>query len=476
MGDFTPYIQSAFSAIKAEAKAGFPRVRKSEQLMKRAYTATFGDGGAVPRVGLPGKVALNAYGKPKKRRLTTHQQARAAYTMVKDLMPRMKSLQIVMFNNWENAESGTIGNFLSGVNGNNTATILHDRSGINLAETVYRLRTDVVASGYSMTLRTTDTIKLLQQSCCFPFSHVNLITKGDAFDQRLGDFVEFTGVHVTGRIDVFSFKPLAGSGTLGPYPPAHGLLPENGPRNLLLDPKRKVRLMLVLVEDSGEEVEAAEDDRIYYGDDTWQERVDGVSTDRLSMVNIPRLQNILEVEDQPSVPGKAMDRQVSVNGRWQKIDRKYRSNHSNENTWQDPGEGRKVDFTVVHDVTFTLAPRPRECQSASSVEPVNQGFAEKAHIDVDFFVKMDLDMSYLYHDAGDLPSGSPAVAATRENGSQKLVWYLFDDHMDILDVDGVSNPAQTTLTSNNILDEVTVTGYSMCKAFLRAQIFFNDDL
>lgn len=455
--------------FEAARRDGFGAVQaafRGWDFNKQRYTSTSNDGGQVRMVRRAGAVESNSFKSRKKRKLTVHQKAHAAYAMAKDMMPRTKSVSFVMYRH-NLLPSFTQKFQYSGITGTNTATELNDRSG---SETPYNSQNSVIPSGHSMcSLEDVDKRNMVSSSI-FPLSHVNLISKGDNFNQRLGDFVELIGMHIVGRISCQLYSPNYGDPSAGVYvasdvgyvgriagPPA-------------FDQTRKVRFMLVEVFDHVSATESKEDsntDPLVYRNASW-----GSATTEMQVVGAPRLSQILEVDSFPNIRSNSGVRNIAEHGRWNKIDRKYRSNHKNENLYLDPDTGRAIDFRVLKDISFTLKPDTvRTHETGDTALRGASSVGKTSYVDVDMFVKLNKELSYKTHDAD--ASGQELL---NENASRTLFWYLFDDHMDCLSATGSVNPSSNPTAGQGILAHVIMDGYAMCTADLKCDIYFNDDL
>lgn len=467
---FVPAVVGAVSGIVADKIVG-----AGTKLVHDAIMSTATDGGTVPRQGMKRRrVQMNNYDRPAPRQMSHHEMTRASWTMIKDLMPRTKIVTYTMFNHYGTA-TGRVDAIFSGKNNLNTVGALHDRSGAGGAETRYWDQRDVIPSGFSACVRTATDNGPMLNSMIFPLSHVNLITKGDNADQRLGDFVNISGMHIYGRIRCLTFAPQYDGASPHTAYPASGdqAVLESAPRSRMLDHRRRVRFMLVEVMDTLPSVPpTAFNDEDYYGNTEWKEDPlgDGTFTQKMLIVGAPRLENILEVTGTTSIITNFEDPfEGSENGRWQKIDRKYRSNHKRDNLWNNPDEGRRLAFRVLTDVSFNLKPDSMPKRASTSLGLGGGSISKGSYVDIDMFVKINRDMSY------PVAVADADLKASPDNGDSQLFWYLFDDHMDILHVSGVSDP-RAVLNADYLLDETVNTGYSMCQARLRADIFFTDDL
>lgn len=433
-------------------------------------------GGVTPQVKRPGTVEFNRFRKRKKRKLSVHQKANAAYTMVKELMPRMKVVSFCMFDHGQAHTAYDEHHLYSGFDGTNTTTLLQDRS--LASESFYATQSDVIPSGQSLCNVEDIDRRNMVTSAIFPLSHINLIPKGDNKDQRLGDFVEIAGMHITGRIKCYVFHPGKDANGDTPYgAPSYTAADNSVPHGIALDPVRKVRLMLIQVYDhviASSAEEDANNDSLVYRNGSF-----GCTTTVMQVVGAPRLHHILDVPSLSALgvtPGGTGDRDFTEHGRWLKIDRKYRSNHRNENRWLDPEEGRPIDFKVLKDVSFTLKPDLIRRRMADTERVTGAaGRSPNAYVDVDMFVKLNADMSYNTFDADSSFNVTKDLSTMNENADKQFFWYLFDDHVDKLDANGSVNPVLAT-TARPILTTTVLDGYAMCQAKLNIDIFFNDDL
>lgn len=446
----------------------------ASQGLKPKVTSSSGDGGRITMKRVAGTVENNRFRKRRKRELTGMQKAHAAYAMAKNLMPRTKVVSFHMFNHYDSTDIPTnTDHRYSGLDNLNLVAELHDRSGIGGAETTYLFQDTVVASGHSMTVVNGNDNRGMLRAAIFPLSHINLIRKGDNFDQRLGDFVELAGMHISGRIQCKTYSPtFFNDPNTDIYPPSkYTNLLESMPRPIANDPQRKVRLMLVEVFDSDQTVSTSTfNDPTVYADTTWNERAnDGTIMAELMIVGAPRLEQLLDVVSIALPSTNINDHGVMEYGRWLKIDRKYRSNHRNDNLYETPGSGRAIHFRVLKDMSFTLKPSGHK-KATSNANEVRGGYARNSYVDVDMFWKLNVDLSYVTHDA------DVSQATNASNGTRKFFVYLFDDHCDCLNASGQVNPAVVLNGFNSLLGSVVDEGYSMCQANLHVDIFFNDDL
>lgn len=450
-------------------------IEAGKEVFHNAIISSSTDGGAVPMSSKKRKLRQYAFGTPVPRQLSPHEMARAAWTMIKDFMPRTKVVTAMMFNNFQ-TKSGRQDALFSGNDNLNTATTLHDRSGIAAAESKYTVATDVIVSGHSALVKNAIANSRLVETMIFPISHPGLIVKGDDPDQRLGDFINLSGIHMYGRIEVITHAPMYDAAAPHTPYPASGdqAVLDSAPRSQILDHKRRVRMMIIEVLDSPPNPAPSAstyDDQTYYGASIWQENLayDASPTARMMVVAAPRLENILHIPPQVLIETGFEDGFNMQHGRWQKIDRKYRSSGKGQNLWIDPNDGRRVNFRVTTDISFNLKPNNISKRAGSALGIGTAGVTHSSYVDIDMFIKLNVDLSYPVFDAGaDLKS-------VLFNADRAFFVYLFDDHMDVLHVAGVSNPT-ATLDADYLLDETANTGYSMCKARLRGDFFFTDDL
>lgn len=467
---FIPQAIGVVSGIAADEIIG-----RGKEVIHNAIMSSSTDGGAVPRSSTKRRrVQLNHFQSPMPRRMTHHEKTNASWTMIQDLLPRTKVVTYTMFNHY-GTETGRIGALFSGKDGVNTATSLHDRSGLGGTETRYFDQRDVVPSGFSACVRTATNNESMIGSMIFPLSHVNLIEKGVDADQRLGDFINMSGIHIYGRIRSLIFAPqYDAAAPFTPYPATgDSAVLASAPRSKIIDQRRRVRFMLIEVKDTlPSSPPSAYNDEDYYGNTDWKEDILGNDNfvHKLKIVGAPRLENLLEVPGTTNIGTGFEDPFVgSEHGRWQKIDRKYRSNHSNNNLWNDPTEGRRLAFRVLTDVSFNLKPDSMAKRASSSLGLGGGSVSKGSYVDIDMFIKINRDMSYPVAAAGS------DLKTVNQNADTQLFFYLFDDHMDVLHASGVSNPTNV-LDADYLLDETANVGYSMCQARLRGDIFFTDDL
>lgn len=451
-------------------------IDETKNAVRRAITSTADDGGRLPRKRPRHNHQINAFRRIPPPTLSAHQKAHASWSMVQNLMPRMKSVTWNIFNH-HNEASLQPADLYSGKNNLNTAILLHNRSGDD-AETPFMDQYDVIPSGLSMTVRKSGVnMDAMQNSGIFPISHPGLIVKGDDFNQRLGDFVQLNGMHIVGRIEVRTFYPMFdGASPFTVYPKSNQLITTTAkPHSLALDPQRKVRLMIVEIPDAGEDAGTGTTDTRHYENSQWKETdLVGAQSNQLFITGAPRLQNLLEVDDLldsvRTLGVATADRTVTRDGRWLQIDRKYRSNNARENTWIDPAnEGRKVDFNVLLDVSFVLSPSWVPKNDHNTDQAVHSRFNRNSYVDIDMFVKLNKDLSYV-----SAASGAD-LTTTSQHADKGLFIYLFDDHVDHLTGGATSDPTASA-NGHNALDEVVDRGYSMTKALLQAEFFFNDDV
>lgn len=469
-----PVAETLVTGIAADLTGDtIERAVSGLQRMKRKYTSTHSDGGQTTNKRHAGAVEENRYSRAPPARLSAHQKAHAAYEMAKDFMPRVKNASFVIFDHI--TVGGTTAfqtlRIYSGKDSANTATALHDRSGI-VAETAFFGQEDVIPSGHSMLIKNSTDNSVMLRAGIFPISDIGLIAKGDNHFQRLGDYVQFSGMHITGRIECSTFFPMIAA-TAVPYVLAQNMVTtQSRPRSGQLSSKRKVRLMLVEVLDNTQDVAAFNDNEVY-GTSVWK---NNAGTDTLNIIGAPRLEQLLEVSSFSTISGSVTNENVR-NGRWQFIDRKYRSNHLNENRWLDPTEGRDIPFRIRKDISFTLRPRliPKDNRHATAGnQPANSYESSPgSYVNVDFWVDLKADMSYPVHPANDSQS---AYVAFQENGSRQFYWYIFDDHIDHLITGGVDDVAGQSGSAMVNSEIITSDGYAMCQARLKMDLFYNDDL
>lgn len=440
-------------------------------------TSTANDGGDTTMKSSAGSVQTMRFGKRKRKRLSVHQKAHAAYAMVKELMPRMKTISWVMYNSLENSSGSvfTSTRLLSGKTASNTVSVLVDRSAIgsgSIADQPYYNQIDVIPSGLSCLVKNSSNNSKVIQTLCFPLSHVGLVMKGDNGSERLTDFMELSGLHIHGRIECNIFYPVVFS-TQVPYVLTLDTVgAASHPRSGYIDQKRKVRFMLIEVLDNLDTAPSAWNDDQFYGTTVWQEKEVGVAlADALQVSGAPRLENILEL---PSQSTTAPDMRSARAGRWTGIDRKYRGNHLNTNLWEAEDQGRTVNFKVWKDITYTLKPKvsPKSNRNATT-ESNAQSYqiGETSYVNVDFFVKMNVDLSYKSRAAS---STQTDYAAHLDNANRHFYWYLFDDSLDNIISSGTTDPRPVTVKS--WVDGIVNDGYARTQAFLECDVFFNDDL
>ncbi len=450
---------------------------RTTQFAKSRNTSTGNDGGQITMKRSAGTVERNSFGKRKKRKLSDHEMARAAYHMAKDNLPRTKSVSFKMYNHGAANDAFQETLLYSGIDSQNSATSLSDRS--LTAESFYGDQVDVIPSGHSLCFLEDQSMSRMIASAIFPLSHINLIIKGDDQDERLGDFVELTGMHVTGRISCKIFHPGLGASGATPYVALGDSLEtiKCVPHGPVLDQQRKVRMMFVEVMDTtvatGSESAQNTNPLVYRNSGWFSDGQLASGTRQMTVVGAPRLEQLLEV---PSIAtlGAAVagagDREHVENGRWLKIDRKYRSNHRNDNLWLDPSTGRAVDFRILKDISFTLKPDVINKRMADALKDDGHNVGKNSYVDVDFFIKLNADLSY------DTFAAGVDNSAVVSNASRHFFMYLFDDHVDKLAAAGNGNPSVAVGTTQRLINDVVQYGYAMCQARLNCDVFFNDDL
>ncbi len=442
----------------------------------RKWDSSRGNSGALPSKAAGGSVEDNAVSSKRRRRKepSHFEKVELNYNMIKEIMPRMKQKEWLMFNHFipeDRANSGSETQIFSKVEDNTAGFVRWPAFNHNHLEAAAQ---DRIPSGHSLTLLdSTDNTELVANAI-FPVGHPALIVKGDQIDQRLTDMCNIKGLRIKGVIE--SFLTHASYDNMKVDTMYLKATPQRAVPNLL-DNKRKVRLMVVELHQEGAGISIFDDPKVY-ADSIWPNTLRSV-TQSLAVNNPPRLTNLLELDVTTDL-GNAKNPAIMRAGRWQGIDRHYRSNKDNVNVWKDPAFGRLLNFRVLHDVSFNLdAPPSQDFRSnvvaAGRVSGDGPQVVRRAghYVNVDIMIKnLDWNMSY---DIDDTQVTSP------DNGSRQIYIYLFDDSMDAVD-DISSN--QTVLATEiltgvhryAIADDVVNRGYARTRAYLTGNFFYTDGL
>ncbi len=424
------------------------------------------DSGILLSKGKSGTVENNmGQSRKKRRKEPSHfQKVELNWNMIKEIMPRMKAKSWLMFDHYigTRGNSQSIEDKFSNFEDSTALVLAWPSFGHFYDEDPHQNR---IASGHSMTVKDTTDNSELVSNCIFPIGHPALIIKGDDIDQRLGDMVNIKGLRIRGVIESFLTYPSYDNSAV------ETLFPKVEPVRAVgssLDNRRKVRLMIVEAHDVQlGSTTTFNDDQFYVGS-VWPPTIRG--SQAMNVINAPRLENILEVPA-TSDGSTSADPQHARSGRWQGIDRHYRSNKDSRNVWQDPVTGRTVAFRVMHDVSFNLAAPPSE-DFIDHVDGPRASHRSGHFVNIDILLKnLDWNESYAIDETG---------VNSEENGSRRIYLYLFDDSMDFVHTVAQSvttlNTGAATSLIYSISDEVVRRGYARTRAKLYGNFFFNDSL
>jgi len=425
--------------------------------------------------------------------LSATQKAHRAYAAIESLLPRMKRVSYIAYN--DVAEPARLTQLNHSPTTNTVGGYVYYMPYRDVTATgwmslpqVWRYHTDKVkavdgsASRYDPNLtpwRAEDFFTQIEPdrvdpgTMIFPISHCHTIQKGDNHDQRLTDFCDIKAIHLRGYLRaprlIPHFRNTADTDyqSRGAWPDSVRFHPDLASREWR-DGGCKFRLMIIQV--------ATEAD----GDHTYNSKAwPATGTQALTVLEAPRLYELLDVVDED-------DQNRFTGFRCDAIGKGYRPK-SKPKTWFDPARERKIDFEVIHDEIIHVPGGSRYAIDKMIRIP---GYAQRQN----FPVRLSQDESALeakinLEHGGDVLSDSAATTpTTAENSDRPMFMYLFHDrhyeYVDqlggyysqncVLDIWGGKVKQDGLFGSLEDLRALCVLGSPTPQAHIRADIYFKD--